>query len=98
MNYEIQIYAKDRTKIIRFEDNPETGSNLDKLMAWEDFYYALGLVIDDKADKIEDGDRLIGRLSVQNVSFDEVIDTMCEDLSPQLTKILTEEREISVLV
>jgi hypothetical protein len=68
------------------------------MTAWEDFYYALGSVIDDKAEKIRKDDTLIARLEVKQIYFDEVIDIMCEDLTPDLVKLLTEEQEISVLV
>lgn len=97
MNYEIQIFAKDKTKIIRFQDDEQAEHYKSRMTAWEDFYYALGAVIDDKAEKFRKDDTLIARLEVSNIEFDEVIDTMCEDLSPELIKLLTEEQEISVL-
>ncbi|NJO03454.1 MAG: hypothetical protein HC880_18810 [Bacteroidia bacterium] len=99
MNYEIQIFAKDRTKIIRFKDtvlDSQLG-DYQQLLAWEDYYYAMGAVIDDKAEKIRENERLIARLDVKDISFDEVVEVMCEDLSPALTKILVEENEVSVV-
>lgn len=95
MNYEIQIFAKDRTKIIRFPEND--ANNMSQLMAWEDFYYAMGAVIDDKADKFRENNTIIGLLDVRDIPFEEVVDIMCEDLNAYLTKILTEEQEISVV-
>jgi hypothetical protein len=95
MNYEIQIFAKDKTKIIRFPESEN--ESLNKLMAWEDLYYALGLVIEEKADKIKENNTVIGRLSVKDLPFEQVVDVMCEDLSPKLTKILTDNTEVSVV-
>ncbi len=97
MNYEIQIFAKDRTKIIRFSESDQ-GTNLEKQNAWEDFYYAMGSVIDDSADKFRENNTLIARLNAQTISFDEVVDVMCEDLSTEQTQFLTEEREVSVIL
>ena len=77
MNYEIQIFAKDRTKIIRF---PGTDAhNMAQQMAWEDYYYAMGSVIDDKADKFRENNTIFGRLDVTDIPFDDVVDIMCED-------------------
>jgi hypothetical protein len=98
MNYEVQIFAKDKTKFIRFQDDERADFYKSRMTAWEDFYYALGSVIDDKAEKIRKDDTLIARLEVKQIYFDEVIDIMCEDLTPDLVKLLTEEQEISVLV
>jgi hypothetical protein len=97
MNYEIQIFAKDRTKIIRFEEKEQEGYDPKKLSAWEDLYFALGLVIDQKADKIRENDTVIGRINVKNVSFDEVIDAMCEDLNKELINLLIAEQEVCVV-
>lgn len=93
MNYEIQIYSKDKTKIIRFKDQEE-GFQLNNQMAWEDFYYAMGSVIDEKPDKIREKDTLIGRLDVKDIPYEQIVDIMCEDLSPELTRILTNEKEV----
>ena len=93
MNYEIQIFAKDRTKIIRFEDNELDASNFKKQMAWEDLYFALGSVIDDKADKLRENNTLIGRIYVRNTSYDDVIDAMSEDLSSELLELLVQDHE-----
>jgi hypothetical protein len=95
MNYEIQIFAKDKTKIIRFPENEF--ESLNKMMAWEDLYYALGLVIEKKADKFRENNTVIGRLQVKDLAFDEVVDVMCEDLSPKLTKLLTTDKEVLVV-
>jgi hypothetical protein len=97
MNYEIQIFAKDRNKIIRFKEVEEADLSMKKMMAWEDFYYAMGMVIDDKADKFRENNTLVGRINVKNTSFDEVIDAMCEDLSPDLVELLTTEDELCVI-
>ncbi len=97
MNYEIQIFAKDKTKIIRFQDNEKLENFHSRLNAWEDFYYAMGAVIDDKAEKIRLENTLTARLEVNQIYFDEVIDIMCEDLPPDLLKLLTEDQEVSVL-
>lgn len=97
MNYEIQIFAKDRTKIIRFAEDYQETTSMAKLLAWEDFYYAMGAVIDDKADKFRENNTLIGRLNVKEIPFDDVVDVMCEDLSTHLTRILTADDEISVV-
>jgi hypothetical protein len=97
MNYEIQIYTKDKTKVIKFKDNELEAPNLNKLLTWEDFYYAMGAVIDDKADSFQENNTLIGRLNAYDIYYDEVIDIMCEDLSPELIRILTQDEEISVL-
>ncbi|TAE18081.1 MAG: hypothetical protein EAZ95_05205 [Bacteroidetes bacterium] len=93
MNYEIQIFAKDRSKIIRFEENEQDSSSFKKQMAWEDFYHALGSVIDDKADKIRENNTLIGRIHVRDMRFDDVIDAMSEDLTPDLLKLLVKGEE-----
>ncbi len=92
MKYEIQIFTKDRKKIIKFSKEGEQNLTF-KPIEWEDFYYAMGSVIDDKADRIEGKDKIVGLLHAENISFDEVVDVMCEDLNPQLTKILTNEKE-----
>lgn len=99
MNYEIQIYAKDRTKIIRLteENASEPTTQRGVMVAWEDYYFALGSVIDDKADRIHEQNKVIGRLEVKEIPFDDVIDMMCEDLSPRLTQILANEQEVSVI-
>lgn len=95
MNYEIQIFAKDRTKIIRFPESPNR--NMAQLMAWEDYYYAMGSVIDDKADKFRENNTIIGRINVPDIPFDDVVDIMCEDLNSFLTKVLTNEQEVSTI-
>lgn len=95
MKYEIQIFARDKTKIIRFSDQESPESNFNQQMAWEDYYYAMGAVIDDKADKFRENNTVIGRLEVKDIPFDDVVDIMCEDLSSDLTRILTSEKEIS---
>jgi hypothetical protein len=93
MIYEIQIFAKDRSKIIRFEENEQDSSSFRKQMAWEDLYFALGSVIDDKADKIRENNTVIGRIHVRNMRFDDVVDAMSEDLQPDLLKLLVKEEE-----
>lgn len=95
MNYEIQIFAKDRTKVVKIEDH-ET-DQLNTLLAWEDFYYAMGNVIDGKADKFKENNTQVARINVQDMTFDQVVDIMCEDLGSKLIKILTEEKETSIL-
>lgn len=89
MLYEIQIFAKDRQKIIRFEANDFDNSSFRKQRAWEDLYYALGNVIDQKADKIRENDALIGRIVVKNTPYDQVLDDMCEDLDKDLVRLLS---------
>ena len=97
MQYEVQIFTKDRTKIIKFTDNGNQDTIHPQVDAWEEFYFAMGNVIDDKADKIQESDKTIGILQVRDISFDEVVDVMCEDLSPALTNALVEEKEVSVI-
>ncbi|NJL14457.1 MAG: hypothetical protein HC913_16585 [Microscillaceae bacterium] len=97
MNYEIQIFAKDRNKTIRFQEGEGQVSTLNSLLAWEDFYYAMSAVIDEPADKFRENNTLIARLNVPTISFDEVVEIMCEDLSPSLTKVLVQEESLSVL-
>lgn len=89
MLYEIQIYAKDRHKIIRFEASEFDNNSFRKQRAWEDLYFALGNVIDQKADKIRENDHVIGRIVVQNTSYEQVIDDMCEDLPTDLVRLLS---------
>jgi len=92
MKYQIHIFTEDKTKIIKFYQNRD--EELRHLpMEWEDFYYAMGAVIDDKAEVKEENDTMIALLDVQNISFDEVIDVMCEDLPPELTDVLVNEEE-----
>lgn len=93
MNYEIQIFAKDHTKIIRFEDNELDESNFKKQMAWEDLYFALCAVIDDKADKLRENNTLIGRINVRDMRYDDVIDAMSEDLGADLLHLLVQNNE-----
>jgi|GEM_PF-2586338 len=93
MNYEIQIFAKDRSKIIRFEDNEQDVSNFKKRMEWEDLYYALGSVIDDKADKFQENNTIIGRIHVRDMRYDDVIDAMSEDLPADLLQLLIQNKE-----
>lgn len=93
MTYEIQIFAKDRSKIIRFEENEQDAGSYKKQMTWEELYFALGSVIDDKADKIRENNTTIGRIHVRDMSFDDVIDAMSEDLSTETLKLLVKEEE-----
>ena len=95
MNYEIQIFAKDRTRIIRFDKDAESMPDHKKRTAWEDFYFAMGSVIDDKADKIVEDDTTIGRIHVKNMSFDDVVDAMSEDLPADLRKLLVKGDEFT---
>lgn len=95
MDYEIQILSKDRTKIIRIPETNDQSKNYNHQLAWEDYYFALGSVIDDKADQFRENNTLIGRLDVRDISFDEVVDVMCEDLTPKMTEFLVEDKEIS---
>lgn len=97
MTYEIQIFAKDRSKIIRFEDNEQDAGSFKKQMAWEELYFALGSVIDDKADKFRENNTTIGRIHVRDMYFDDVIDAMSEDLTPEILKLLT-KKESEILV
>lgn len=96
MRYEIQIHAKDRVKVILFrQDGNEYFNHMP--LEWEDFYYAMGAVIDDKAEQIKLEDKIIGKLEVLDMPFDDVVDVMCEDLSEELTAILTQGSKISTV-
>jgi hypothetical protein len=64
---------------------------------WEDYYYAIGSVIDEEAEKIKLEDKIIGKLEVLDIPFDDVVDVMCEDLSEELTEILTQGSKISTV-
>ncbi|TAF64697.1 MAG: hypothetical protein EAZ55_10690 [Cytophagales bacterium] len=92
MRYEIQIFAKDKTKIIRFSKDGSEDLGF-KPAEWEDFYYAMGSVIDDKADSFVSQDTIIAKIEVNEMYFEQVIDSMCEDLSSHLTNVLVSEKE-----
>ncbi|WP_026999034.1 hypothetical protein [Eisenibacter elegans] len=96
MKYEIRIYAKDQTKVIRFVQ--EGGTHQTPPPAWDEFVYALGAVIDDRPEQVLQPDGLIATLKVPQVSFDEVVDVMCEDLSQEMTQLLTAPQEVSEVV
>lgn len=97
MKYEVQIFAKDKTKIIKFLEN-ENENIAQEPRAWDDLVFAMGAVVDDKADFVKKENSIIGILDVkETTTFEEVIDVMCEDLNETLIAILAKDEKISLL-
>lgn len=96
MKYEIRIFAKDRNKIIQFTDQNGNANLMFTPTEWEDLYYAMGAVIDDEAVKQQDTDKVVAVITVEEIEFEEVMDRMVDDLTPNLTKVLDNTQEETV--
>lgn len=94
MEYHIEIFTKDFSKKILFTENGSTDITWGVPPAWEDYKYAMGMVIDDKIIPSIEGEVCKAVLSVPEMRYDDVLDIMCEDLSQKLIKVLTDNQKV----
>lgn len=96
MKYEVQIVAKDQEKIILFrkqgqEEIERTPYEFDELC------YVMGAAIDGKAQTIQAQGKMLAKIEAHDMSFDELLDVMCEDLDEEMVEILTNPNKVSVV-
>lgn len=97
MKYEVQIFAKDKTKIIKFSENGNENIAHEPSV-WDDLIFAMGAVIDDKANCVKNDNSIIGILDVkETTTFEEIVDVMCEDLNEKIIAVLTKEEQVSIV-
>lgn len=89
--YEMIIETKDRNKVIRYGGN-------NAHMHFVDTYNSAGAVIGDEPDQTTENNIVIGKISVPDMEWEEVVRIMIEDaglMTPIAEKGLTEDKDIS---
>lgn len=91
--HEMIIEAKNRKKIIRYVGD-------DAYLNWSDTYNSAGAVIGDEPEQMEEDSVLIGKISVPDMEWDEVVEIMIEDaglMSEMAENGLTEDKDTSIV-
>ncbi|MCP3922020.1 MAG: hypothetical protein GY714_05470 [Desulfobacterales bacterium] len=91
--YEMRIETKNKKKVIRYVGD-------DAHLNWSDTYNSAGAVIGDEPDQFEEKGILIGKISVPDMYWNEVVEIMIEDaglMSGDAEKVFLEDEEISVV-
>jgi hypothetical protein len=96
MFYEIQIFAQDCHKTIRFEAHETEPDYFQRQQIWENICFALGKLINQKIKFLPENEVFIERVFVlflKQLTYKQIMETVGKSLPAHLYKVLNTKQE-----